>query len=160
MTVYNVGPIGFAGKSMTTTSLGANDPELGTTMRVGNKQYTFVYNAGGASAAVGRAVILSAVSGYSVTVSSVTGAGALFGVVENNTLTTGAYAWVVTGGFANVQMGADNSAAAGDLLCLGTDGNFALRPSAVTNVHFPHVAGQAMEAMASGASGVAFLKCF
>lgn len=161
MTVQSLSPVLFAGKSMITTSLGANDPEVGTTMRVGNKDYRFVYNAGGASGAVGRAVIVSAVSGYSVTVSSVTGsANPLVGVIENNTLTTGAYAWVVKRGPCQVQMSANNSAAVGDKLTLGTDGGWARHASQATDTQGEVIYGVAMEAIASGASGTAFIRTF
>lgn len=161
MTLYNVDPVGFAGKSFTTTSLGTNDPQLGQILRDGGKEYVWVYNAGGASGSVGTAVIISGVSGYSVTVSSVTDLnGWMIGVVENNTLTTAAYAWVVMRGYTQINMSANNSAAAGERLTLGTDGLFSRLVSANTDTLRNSVVGVAMSAIASGASGTAYIRSF
>jgi len=167
MTVYNVGPVRFGGadgatpQSMVTTSLGPNDPEIGTVYRDGNKEYVFVYNAGGASAAVGHGVIISAVSGYSVTVSSVTDInGWCIGVVQNATFTTAAYGWVQTRGFGQVQMHANQSAAAGERLVLSTDGGFGRLASANTDVLRATPVAIAVSAIASGASGTAYIRTF
>lgn len=161
MALYNIDPVSFGGKSFTTTSLGVNDPQLGQILRDGGKEYVWVYNNGGASGSVGTGVIISAISGYSVTVSSVTDLnGWLIGVVENNTLTTGAYAWVVMRGFTQINMGANNSAAAGERLVMGTDGVFSRLVSSNTDALRNSVVGFAVSAIASGASGTAYIRSF
>lgn len=156
MTFYSVDPVRFGvGLSGTTTSLGPNDPEVGTVCRAGDENYVFVYNAGNSQINPTYGAVMSAVTGYSVTVSSTTSVDFLVGVCKNSTIATGEYGWLMTKGFCVVEMEADNSCAAGQLLALAEDGEFALK-SASTAYPTPAV-GKAMEAIASGASGSAYI---
>lgn len=148
-------PIRFVGPSFTTNSLGPNDPKVGDVASIGNDNYLFVYNAGSSTANVGDGVILSAVSGYSVTVSSTTSVDLLVGVVKHTALATGYYGYVCTRGFVNVNMGANLSAAAGAGLILAADGKFTAKTCA-TGYAGP-IQAKAMVAIASGASGTAFV---
>ncbi len=158
MTHYANRPVLFAGKSMVTATLGANDPEPGYRMTDGDEDYVFVYNAGNSQINPSYGAVMSAVSGYSVTLSSTTSVDFLVGVVKNATLTTATYGWLVTRGFVEVEMEADNSAAAGQLLALAADGEFALKSNS-TGYPTPAV-GKTMEAIASGASGTAFINVY
>lgn len=158
MSVYGISPVAFGSVSMTTTSLGPNDPEVGTTRREGDEEYLFVYNAGNSAIPPTYGAIVSGVSGYSVTISSTTSVDLLVGVCKHTTFATGAYGWLMTKGWAVVEMEADNSAAAGQLLALAADGEFALKSNS-TGYPTPAV-GKTMEAIASGASGQAFIRCF
>ena len=158
MSVYSVGPIVFAPVSQVTATPGANDPEVGTRYREGDEEYVYVYNAGGSQISPGYGAVLSAVSGYSVTVSSTTSVDMFVGVVKHATLTTGTYGWLLTKGFSEVKMEASNSCTAGQLLCPAADGTFALKSNS-TGYPAP-TAGKAMAAIASGASGTAFINCF
>jgi len=154
MAFYSVDPVRFGvGVSGTTTTLGVNDPEIGTRMVVDELEYLFVYNAGGEQIGVGQPVILSSVTGYSVTVSSVTSVDFAIGVRQHSTCPTAAYCWVATRGIGVVEMGSNESAAVGDPLGIGTEG-FCLA-SNMTGFRTP-VCGKALEAMASGASGMAY----
>jgi hypothetical protein len=156
MTFYNADPVRFGvGISSTTDSLGVNDPEVGTVCRVGDENYVFVYNAGNSQINPSYGCVMSAVTGYSVTVSSITSVDFLAGVCVNATIATGYYGWLVTKGFATVEMEADNSCAAGQLLTLADNGEFALKSNS-TGYPSPAV-GKSMEAIASGASGVAYI---
>lgn len=155
MTHYGNHPIGFFGVSSVTDSLGVNDPEPGYRLTVGDEDYIFVYNAGNSIIDKGMGAILSGVTGYSVTVSSTTSVDFLVGVCKNASIATGKYGWLVTKGFVAVEMEADNSAAAGQLIALAADGEFALKSNS-TGYPTPGV-GKTMEAIASGASGVAFI---
>jgi len=155
MTVYANEPVRFLGVSSITNSLGANDPELGDRTTDGGKEYVFVYNTGSSTANVGHCCIVSAVSNYSVTVSSVTNTDQAIGVVVHSGLATGEYGWLLTRGFAEVEMSPDNSAAVAQMLNLGPDGGFA-QVSNTTGQASPYFA-KAMEAMASGASGTAYV---
>lgn len=157
MTVFGNPKARFGSVSMVTSSLGANDPEVGTVCREGDEEYIFVYNAGSSTVGIGYGCIVSGVSGYSVTVSSVTDVDNCVGVCRHASIPAGSYGWLVTRGFVQVQMGADNSAAAGNLLSLGTDGVFA-KKTATTGA--APAAGKAMAAIASGASGTAFISVF
>ena len=157
MTVY-ARPHLFNSVSMVTATLGTNDPEVGTVYRHGDEEYLFVYNAGNSQISPGLGATVSAVSGYSVTVSSTTDVDLLVGVCKHATLTTGTYGWLVTKGFTQIQMGADASMAAGGLVGLGVDGKFAPK-SLSTGVPAP-ACGKAMAAIASGASGTAYIRAF
>lgn len=151
MTFYSVDPVRFGtGLSGTTTSLGANDPEVGTEIREGDETYRFVYNAGNSEIPPSYGAVMSAVSGYSVTISSVAG-DLLAGVCRNATIATGAYGWLVTKGFTDVALAANYSAAAGGTLAMAADGEFDVASGAVP------IVGKAMAAVASGASGAAYI---
>lgn len=158
MTVYNLGPIGFSSISGVTATPGANDPEVGTVRQEGDEKYMWVYNTGSSTVGVGRLAVLSGVTGYSVTVSSVTGVDFAVGVVKHTAIPTGSYGWLLTRGFTQAQLGADDSATTGSILRLGVDGAFTLA-SNVTG-HFSPVIGKAMSGAASGTSCHAFVSIY
>ena len=153
--MHSLSPIAFVGPSFTTSSLGPNDPEVGDTLRHDDEQYVFVYNAGNSQIAPGIGVIVSGVSGYSVTLSSVTSVDLLVGVVKHATIATGYYGYVCTRGFSEVKMHADQSAAAGAILILAADGVFTNKT--ISTGFVAPAAVKAMAAIASGASGTAYL---
>lgn len=155
MTVYSASPIFFESVSQVTAT---NSVELGTHRREGDETYIYVYNAGNSQISPGLGCTVSAVTGYSVTVSSTTSVDTIVGVVKHATLTTGTYGWVLVHGFGQVQMQASNSAAAGQLLTVAADGEFALKSNS-TGYPAPAV-GKAMAAIASGASGTAYINLF
>jgi hypothetical protein len=158
MTHYANRPVLFAGKSMVTATLGVNDPEPGYRMTDGDEDYVFVYNAGNSQISPTYGAVMSGVSGYSVTVSSISGVDFLAGVCKHATLTTATYGWLCTRGFVEVEMEADNSAAAGQILALAADGEFALKSNS-TGFPTPAV-GKTMEAIASAGSGTAWINVF
>jgi hypothetical protein len=147
----------FQGVSFVTASLGVNDPKVGDRSQYGDEEYLFVCNIGSSTVSVGHACTVSAVTGYSVTVSTLTSTDFIVGVCKHAVIPTGSYGWLVTRGFTSVEMGADNSAAAGNILGIGVDGTFAHASSSTG--YTGAVYGKAMEAIASGASGMAFVTC-
>lgn len=155
--MQGLNPIRFVGPSFTTNSLGTNDPKVGDVARIDDENYLFVYNAGNSNILEGDGVIVSAVSGYSVTVSSVTSVDLLVGVRKNGTgtLSTGYYGYVCTRGFSTVNMGANLSAAAGGLLVLAADGKFTNKTISTGYVSPAQV--KVMDAIASGASGMCYI---
>jgi len=154
MTYYNVAPVRFGvGVSGSTTTQGVNDPEIGTRCVVDEVEYLFVYNAGGEQVLPGQPVILSAVTGYSVTVSSVTSVDFAIGVRLHSTLPTAGYGWVATRGIGVIEMGSNESCVTGNPLGIGTEG-FCLA-SNMTGFQTP-VCGKALESIASGGSGSAY----
>lgn len=134
----------------------SNSVELGTFRFDGGDIYQYVYNGGGQSAGVGMGLVLSAVSGYTVTVSSVTGVHNLFGVVKNESFTTNTYGWALTRGFTALEMGADNSGIVGLQVILGTDGVFTNKTCATgfTNAACGFIT---QRATASGGSSFGFI---
>jgi hypothetical protein len=144
--------------SMVTASLGINDPQVGQRCREGDEEYVFVYNAGNSQISPAYFATVSAVSGYSVTVSMTAAIDFAVGLCKHATLTTGTYGWLMTKGFAEVKMGANASIAAGGILVPGADG-VADNKSLSTGFPVPAI-GKAMAAIASGASGTAFISIF
>lgn len=130
----------------------------GARRRHGDEDYQYVYNAGNSQISVGLGATVSAVTGYSVTVSTTTSTDICVGVCKHSTLTTGTYGWLMTRGFAQVIMGANNSAAAGVPIGIGTDGTFAHVTQ--TTVAAGPILGKAMEAIASNGSGSVYLRLF
>lgn len=160
MSFNSVGPICFEPVSAVTATPSV---ALGTKRTEAGFDYLYVYNDGGANIASGHgAVLQSGVSGMSVTVSSVTGTGALIGVAVN-TLTTGTYGWLLTRGITNIEVNTTSgSVAAGDSLVLGANGmwNRAQGTSGATAGVAAVVYGQALAAIESGASGSAYIRAF
>lgn len=97
----------------------------GTKVMYKGEDYLYVYNAGAQQILPGQAAVLSANSGFSVTVSSVTMYDFPLGVCKHATITTGAYGWLLTRGFANVNFASNTGAAINDVLMIGAQGNFA-----------------------------------
>lgn len=155
MSTFGLAPVRFGGISMVTATLGDNDPEVGTMCEHDGAEYRFVYNDGNSQITPGHAAVLSAVAGYSCTVSSTTSVDFAVGVCKHATLTTGTYGWLMTKGFGQVQMGANESCAAGALLVLASDGKLANKTSGIG--YTGNLVGKAMSAIASGASGAAYI---
>lgn len=146
----------FVSPSFVTNSLGPNDPKVGDVIRDGDENYIFVYNAGNSMITVGDGVIVSAVSGYSVTLSSTTSVDILVGINKHSTISTGYYGYVCTKGWSQVNMGANLSAAAGALLILAADGKFTNKT--ISTGYVSPAIVKTMEAIASGASGTAYIQ--
>ena len=150
MAFQGLDPIRFGTVSMVTATLGDNDPELGTRAVVDGLEYVFVYNAGGEQIDPGYGCVPnSASAGFSVTVSSVSSADVLQGVCYNATITTDTYGWVVTKGVVPVEV--PDAAAA--LAQIELEGNGAFVGGTA------RVCGKALAAIASGASGNAYISC-
>ncbi len=156
MSFESISPIRFGSVSMVTLTLGPNDPEVGSTIREGDEDYVFVYNTGNSQISKGQFAVCSAVTGYSVTVSSLTHVDVPVGVCKHATLTTSTYGWLVKKGFAPMQAG--SAVAAGDALTPGADGNWQskLTTTAYSQLVSPSVYGKCMIAAASSAVGDAY----
>lgn len=150
---YGVGPVFFESVSAVTAT---NSVQLGTRLLYDGNKYVYVYNAGTTQISVGEGATVSAVSGYSVTVSSITLADILMGVCKHVTLTTGTYGWLVCEGFAPAKAVPDTGLVAGGMLSLGADGRFAPALSTMT----ANVFGKCMIATISGGIGEAYFKAF
>ena len=132
--------------------------EVGRRRTVNDEEYLYVYNAGSSTAGVNKGVVVSAVSGYSVTVSSVTMVDICVGHVKHTAIPTGSYGWVCTRGWIQADAHADQSFAAGALGVLAHDG--ALTNKSISTGFVAPAHAKAMAAVASGASGTFFIKCF
>lgn len=158
--MYNAAPLRMGGVSMTTLTLGANDPTIGDECQEGSTKYLFVYNDCNSSLAVGNGVILqSAATGYSVTLSSVTG-DRIIGVVKNAAIATAAYGWVVTKGFTSVQMmtASGTAGAAQTPLQIAANGLFA--PCSNVTGNIGGMLGWSLAIIASTTSGAAYISVY
>lgn len=137
MTVYNVSPIGFAGVSQVTATLGTNDPEVGTRIRVGNSEYVHCYNAGASAIKVGWGGFLnSSNSGFSVTVSNAASqAGPLVGVCYHASIPAANYGWLVVKGLSYVAADASETSqgvsGGSAYITPGVDGGFVVAPASI-----------------------------
>lgn len=158
-----VGPTGFYALPTFIESVSAvtltNSVQLGSVRMEGGEEYVYVYNDGGASATAGYAVVpQSGSSGYSVTVTSVTGVGVAMGFVKHATFVTAGYGWALTKGYVP---GVKNAMAAtavvsGDVLALAANGTVQVHTGALTSP----VLGIAISATGSAGVFSAFVRCF
>jgi hypothetical protein len=161
MAYQSLGPIQFGTKSLVTTSLGTKDGELGAVHTdTDGCTYRLIYNVGGASVPVGCGVVLNAgATSYSCTVTAATSADLVVGVCKHATITTGAYAWVVTHGIVPVQMGATSgTVTTGGLIEIGANGYFV--PVSNTTGNKAPAVGKALNTIASSGTGDAYVRCF
>lgn len=162
MTFQSTGPLQFGTKSLVTTSLGKNDPELGSFHTdTDGLTYRLVYNDGGASVPVGAGVVTinGATGAYSVTVSAATSADMVIGVCKHATITTAAYAWVVCHGVVPVQMMATSgTVTTGGMIEVAANGLFG--PVSNTTGNKSPAVGKALNTIASSGTGDAYIRCF
>jgi hypothetical protein len=158
MSFYDVGPVSFESVSAVTATPGSKDGEIGYRKFEGGKEYVRVYNDCNSTIPPGYGVVLqSGVSGYSITLSSVTSADLMVGVSANTSMPTGNYGWVVTKGITPIQMGV-SGVAAGTLAELGANGLFTTVSNTTGNIAPATV--KALAAIASSVSGSAYVSCF
>ena len=155
-------PVRFVSVSFTTESLGGKYPKLGeeTYDSDGNK-YVYIYNDCNSQISPGYGVaVQSGVSTpYSCTLSTVTSADLLVGVVKHSTITTGSYGYVVTRGVVNVEMLATSgSVATNSPIEIGANGAFA--PVSNTTGNKAGIKGKSLAAIVSGASGSAYISVY
>lgn len=160
MAFNGVAPIVFFPLSATTSSLGASDGQVGDRCSVGGRDYCLVYNDCNSEIYPGYGVVLqSGATGMSVSVSSVTSADIVHGVVRNATIATGYYGWVVTRGITPLELNATSgTVAAGDLVEIGANGDF--QKVSLTTGNLAPAIGKFLEAGVSGASASAYISCY
>lgn len=157
--VYSVpGPSEPGGVSNVTL---ANSVNLGERWFYQGEEYVYVYNAGVQQISVGRLAVLSANSGFSVTVSSITSNDVAIGFVKHATITTGAYGWLLTQGFVQAANAMPSTGfVTGAVLAVGTQGGVYEHTGAYTCP----VVGIAVSSVGSGgcanSQALAYVRCF
>lgn len=151
-------PVRFNSVSMVTATLGANDGAVGDVVDDGDERYILVYNNGNSQISKGRLAVISALTGYSVTVSSTTSLDFPVGVVKHATLTTGTYGYLLVRGFGPCAANTDESLSAGNLLTVGADG--ACVAKTISTGYPTPVVGKVMVATASAGVGEAFFRIY
>lgn len=141
-----------------------NSVELGTRVVHKGSEYVYVYNAesDGQIIPTYSANIITGASGYSVTKSATTDIPVAFvGVCVHNTITTGAYGWLLNKGIATVEFGTTVCTSVGQLLACSENGVFhtsTFPTQAAAGRGLAVVHGQAISTFAAGASGLAFVR--
>lgn len=159
MTAYGNGTVVMYGKSHVTAALSANHPEVGTIMQDGDEVYQWVYNDGGSTIGVGQGCIVSALTGYSVTVSSTTNLDFAIGIVKHVAIPTLNYGWVLKRGFGPCKAPANSGIAAAAMLTLGADGVISDVQAVATGLTGNRI-GKCMVATASGGTGDAYYSIY
>lgn len=154
MSVFNNPSSRFGSVSMTTATLGVNDPEVGTRTIFGGNEYTFIFNGGNSQISVGLGCVLASLSsGYTATVTSVVTTDYLLGVCQHSTIATSGFGWVVSRGFAQVMASAAVAIQPSDALVLGANGFFTnIIVSASTSLPYPRVVGKCVASAASAST--------
>ena len=164
----SVGPVGFGSldgarfvSHVTADSL-KKTAQLGARVIYKGEEYVYVYNNGGSDASIGRVMILSLLSGYSLTVSSVSGNGIPMGVVKHNSIPAGNYGWLLVRGISPVAM--ESTLATGILIAMGSDGGVLTYP---TSANTDTLKYQLLGTVISSGTGIsttglgqAYIKCW
>jgi len=97
--------------------------ELGSVRVSNGRVYQYVYNGGGEQISQNQICVVSASTGYTVTVSSVTSPNSYaYGVVREATLTTATYGWVVKQGSVDLYNAGNTAIVAGYQITADADG--------------------------------------
>ena len=150
---YGASPVSVESVSAVTATPSV---QLGTKRTENGEDYIYLYNNGNTQITVGAGVIISALSGYSVTVSSLTNLGAFVAVNKHATVASAYYFWGMTRGFASVLGTASTALAAGDPIGPGLNGTWSQQTGALTMA----IQGTVLVATGSGGVGMAYVRCF
>lgn len=137
-----------------TTSNVTATPSVGVGMLASDaagNNYIYVYNTSNSQISQGQfAVLATNVSGMSVTITNVAaGMDLAIGVARNATLTTGTYGWLMTRGFTGISTDAA-SGVTGQVLALGSLGNFQVLTSAAGSFVTAPPVGRLQTSVATG----------
>lgn len=146
----SLSPVLGVGDSVSNVTL-TNTVIPGARLRDSNGyEYVYVYNGGNSQISQGQAAVVSGLSGFTVTVSSVTGNDLAIGIARNATINTAAYGWLMVEGFSGFSAATDDSFVTGDCLAIAASGNFAHKTQA-TGAFAANVVGKCILSVASGA---------
>lgn len=123
---YDGDPILRKGISfVTANSVAEHRPEVGTRVIYKGEEYVFVHNAmASTELAQGEFAVMSSLSGYSLTKSSVQAADMPIGSVKHVTFPSGGYGWLLVRGINEVAK-VESTLATGQLATIGDDGQLA-----------------------------------
>lgn len=97
--------------------------ELGARVTIKGEEYVYIHNAAATDASIGRGMVMSSLSGYSLTVSSVAANYDVpWCVVKHVSIPAGGFGWGLVRGLSPIAV--DTTAATGAYAKLGDDGIF------------------------------------
>lgn len=145
-----------------------NSVDLGTVRVFSGEEYVYVYNAGALSMSVGQFAVLSANSGYSLTISSVAAFDLPMGFCKHSTIPAGSYGWLLTRGFVQARFASNTGGAISDVLYAGSQGNVLslgnVTASLTCSIVYSPIGYLVSAAATIGAStataGNAYVKCY
>lgn len=152
MGLNSVGPIAFQDVSSVVATATA---ELGARRFSGGNEYMYCYNGTGSAVTQGALMIMSGLSGYTLTRSSVESASLPLVCVRNTSVADASYFWGMVRGVASVMSIAVSS---GDLLTVGDDG--AIKTFVTGSFPTGPIIGQALGAATGNAQPSCYLRLF
>ena len=152
MSINGLAQLFTEGVSNTTTT---NSVDVGTRRWEGKDEYVYC-QVTGSDASPGYGVIMTANTGYSVTITSVTQVSPAFGVVKHATIAASDYGWVLVDGFASLEVHANSAIGTGDSLVLADNGVWATR---AVSTGFVAADAHAVASTASGGSVLCRVNC-
>jgi len=147
-----VGPIKFQDVSST---VGTAAAELGERSIVGGNEYLYCYNGTGSSVTQGALMVMSGLSGYTMTRSSTESADLPMVCARNTSVADGQYFWGMVRGVSPVM---SIAVAAGDLLGVGDDG--AVKTAVTGSFPTGVIVGKALGASTANAQPSVYMKLF
>lgn len=134
---------------------------LGERMVYKGEEYVFVHNAGASDATPGLAMVMSGLSGYSLTISSISGAHLPICVVKHATIVAGGFGWGLVRGISQIQTASTMATGAfGYLSEAGTFATFSVSANTDTLKGFPCVQILSTGTGSTASMPLAFVRCF
>ena len=149
---YSVGPISFQGVS---TTVGTATAELGERKIFNGSEYLYCYNGTGSSVTQGALMVMSGLSGYTMTRSSTESADLPMVCAANTSIADGQYFWGLVRGVVSVM---SIAVAAGDLIGVGDDG--AIKTAVTGSFPTGPIVGKALETTTGNAQPSCYVKLF
>lgn len=135
--------------------------QLGERLIYKGEEYVFVHNAGATDASVGMAMVMTALSGYSLTISSLSASDFPMCVVKHATIVAGGFGWGIVRGITSLR--SESTMPTGAWATLGDDG---ISKTYVISANTDTVKGAAFAKILSSGTGsgaslpLAYVRCF
>lgn len=159
--VLRADPAGGAPVSATTIDSAAVIHMLGERVIFKGEEYVYVYNAGATDANVGLAMVMSGLSGYSLTISSISGQDVPMCVVKHATILASGFGWGLVRGITPIQTA--STMATGAIAYLsdqGTFATFAVSANTDTLKGFPWAKILSSGTGSAASMPLAYVRCF
>jgi hypothetical protein len=130
--------------------------ELGARVIYKGEEYVYVHNAMASAATAGIALVLSSLSGYSLTRSSTAASDLPMCFVKHADIPAGGYGWAMTRGL--VQAWFSSTMVTGVLVVIGADG---VVQTATTGTSFdPGILGKTLSSATANGQGLIYARCY